>query len=61
MSNYLPVVRNGTFHLLLLAMIFFGLTGKIADVETEFLYGASKKEIFKEYWPGMVGVGPDVC
>ena len=39
-------------------MIFFGLTGKIVDVEMAFLFGELKEEIFMECPPGMPGVGP---
>ena len=40
-------------------MILFGLTGKIADVETAFLFGELEEEIFMECPPGMPGVGPE--
>ena len=39
-------------------MILFGLTGKIADVETVFLFGELEDEIFMECPHGMPGVGP---
>ena len=48
-----------SFRILLLAMLFFGLTGKIADVETAFLYGELEEEIFMECPPGMKNKGPD--
>ena len=35
-DNYSPVMNDISFHLPLLTMLFFGLTGKIADVETTF-------------------------
>ena len=40
-------------------MLFFGLTGKIADVETAFLYGELEEEIFMECPPGMKNTGPN--
>ena len=48
-----------SFHLLLLAMLFFGLTDKIADVKTAFLYGEFEEEIFMECQPGMKNTGPN--
>ena len=32
-ENYSPVIHDVTFHMLLLAMMLFGLTAKIVDVE----------------------------
>ena len=55
-ENYLSVVNAITFHLMLLAMMYFGLTAKIVDVETAFLYGEIEEEIFMECPPGMEGV-----
>ena len=56
MENYSPVVNDVTFRLLLLAMMYFGLTAKIVDVETAFLYGEIEEEIFMECPPGMKNV-----
>ena len=58
-DNYSPVVNDISFRILLLAMLFFGLTGKIADVETAFLYGELEEEIFMECPPGMKNTGPN--
>ena len=41
---------------MLLAMIYLGLTAKIVDIETAFLYGQIEEEIFMECPPGMEGV-----
>ena len=45
--------------MMLLAMIFFGLTGKIADIETVFLYGELEEEIYMKCPPGVTGVTQD--
>ena len=37
-------------------MMYFGLTAKIVNVETAFLYGEIEEEIFMECPPGMTGV-----
>ena len=55
-ASYSPVINDITFRMLLLAMIYFGLTGKIVDVETAFLYGDLEEEIYMECPPGMMGI-----
>ena len=52
-ENYSPVVNDITFRILILAMILFGLSAKIVDVETAFLYGELDEEIYMECPPGM--------
>ena len=56
LASYSPVINDITFQMLLLAMIYFGLTGKIVDVETAFLYGDLEEEIYMECPPGMTGM-----
>ena len=58
-EHYSPVVNDVTFRLLLLAMMYFGLTAKVVDVETAFLYGELEEEIFMECPQGMKGVTQD--
>ena len=58
-QSYSPVINDITFRMLLLAMIYFGLSGKIADVETAFLYGDLEEEIYMECPPGMTGITSD--
>ena len=58
-DNYSPVVNDVTFRLLLMAWMYFGLSAKIVDVETAFLYGELDEEIFMECPPGMQGVSQD--
>ena len=43
-ESYSPVANDITIRLLLVAMILFGLSAKIVDVETAFLYGELKEE-----------------
>ncbi len=52
-ENYSPVVHDITFQILILAMMLFGLSAKIVDVETAFLYGKLDEEIYMECTPGM--------
>ncbi len=58
-ENYSPVVHDVTFRILILLLIVFGLTAKIVDVETAFLYGNIGEEIFMESPPGMTDVDED--
>ena len=55
-ENYSSVVNNITFRLLLIAKMVFGLKTKIVDVETAFLYGNLKEQIFMDCPPGLEGV-----
>ena len=55
-ENYLPVVHDITFRVLLLAMIIYQLKEKIVDVETAFLYGELDEVIYMECPEGMIGV-----
>jgi hypothetical protein len=43
-ESYSPVANDITIRLLLVAMILFGLSAKIVDVETAFLYGELEEE-----------------
>ena len=58
-ENYSPVINDITFRMLILMMIYYGLIGKIADVETAFLYGELEEEIYMECPPGMAGAADD--
>ena len=42
-DNYAPVVNDITFRLMLIVLIIYALSSKIADVETAFLYEHWKK------------------
>ncbi len=58
-KNYSPVVNDITFRLLLLLIIKMGLSAKIVDVETAFLYGELEEEIYMDCPPGMTETGVD--
>ena len=45
-ANYSPVINDITFIMLLLTMMYIGLSGKIVDVETAFLYGDLEEDFF---------------
>ena len=47
-ESYSPVVNDITFRALLLMIISQGLSAKIVDVETAFLYGDLEEEIYME-------------
>ena len=53
MENYSPVVHDITLCLLLIAKMIHGLSVKIVNVETAFLYGNLDKEIFMNYPKGL--------
>ena len=50
---YSPVVQDITYNLLILAMIKFGLSAKIIDVKTAFLYDDPEEEIKMDCSLGM--------
>ena len=58
-DNYSPVVNDVTFRLILLLWIHFGLTAKIVDVETAFLYGKLDEEIYMQCPQGLKDGGND--
>ena len=52
-ESFAPVVNDTSFRILLVAMLVWGLKGKIIDVETAFLYGDLEEEIYMEIPSGM--------
>ena len=52
-ESYSPVANDITIRLLLVAMILFGLSAKIVDVETAFLYGELEEEVYMENPEGL--------
>ena len=52
-DSFAPVVNDVTFQILLVAMLVWNLKAKIIDVETAFLHGDLKEEIFMEIPKGM--------
>lgn len=52
-ESYSPVANDITIRLLLVAMILFGLSAKIVDVETAFLYGDLEEEVYMENPEGL--------
>ena len=48
-----PVVNDVSFRVLLIAKLVWKLKARIIDVETAFLHGDLKEEIFMEIPPGM--------
>ena len=52
-ESYSPVVHDITFRLLILAMMILGLSAKIMDVKTAFLYGKLEEEIYMECPQGL--------
>ena len=48
-ENYLPLVNDITFHIILLMVIYFGYSAKIVDWRLIF-YGECKEKIYME-WP----------
>ena len=60
-TNYLPVMNNITFHILLLMVMNFGLLAKIINVQTIFPDEDLKEEIYMECPQGMKNVGKDDC
>jgi hypothetical protein len=52
-ESYSPIANDITIRLLLVAMILFGLSAKIVDVETAFLYGELEAEVYMENPEGL--------
>ncbi len=55
-ENYLTVVCDITFSLLIIAKMIFGLSAKILDVKTTFLYRDFDEEVFMSCPEGLDGV-----
>ena len=47
-ESYSPVANDIIIRLLLVEMILFGLSAKIVDVETAFLYGELEEEVYMQ-------------
>jgi len=54
-KNYAPVMNDVTWHILLVAMIVWGMDTIIVDVEMAFLHGDLDKEIYMNLPEGMEG------
>jgi hypothetical protein len=59
-KNYAPVTNDITLRILMVAMIVWKLDAKIVDVETAFLHGDLKEDIYMDCPPGMKNE-PDEC
>jgi Reverse transcriptase (RNA-dependent DNA polymerase) len=55
-DSFAPVVNDVSFRVLLIAKIVWKLKDRIIDVETAFLHGDLKEEIFMEIppWDGSI-------
>ena len=54
-ENYAPVINNVTWRILLITKLVWGLDAIIINMETAFLYGELKEEIYMELPKGMTG------
>ena len=52
-DNYAPVVHNGTFRIMLILKMMLKLDAKIIDVETAFLHGHLKEDIYMDMPDGL--------
>ena len=52
-DSFAPIVNHVSFRVLLIAKIVWKLKARIINVETAFLHGDLKEEIFMEIPPGM--------
>ena len=52
-ENYLPVMNDITFCILLKMVIHFRFSGNIVKVKIAFLYGYLEEEFYMEFPPGM--------
>ena len=59
--EFLPVVNNVTFQIMLLLVLHFGYSANIVNVKTAFLYGDLEEEIYMECPQGMKDVKKDDC
>ena len=60
-KNYYLIVNIITFYIQLLMMIYFSYSAKMDNVETAFIYGYFKEEIYVEFPQGMSDVGNNDC
>ena len=58
-ENYSPVVHDITVRILFVIMIMLKLAGKIADVETAFLWGDLEEEVYMDNPPGLPNAKED--
>jgi len=58
-KNYAPVMSDVTWHILLVAMIVWGVDVIIVDVEMAFLHGELEEEIYINLPEGMEGLEGD--
>jgi len=54
-ENYVPVINNVMWHILLIAMLVWNLDAIIIDVESTLLYDDLDEEIYMELPDGMMG------
>ena len=52
-ENYSPVVNDISFRILLIIKILFGMSSRIVDVETAFLHGDLKEDIYMNFPDGL--------
>ena len=52
-ENYLPIMNDIMFWVLLLLIDHFGFVAKVVDVKMSFLYGELEEEIYREFPPGI--------
>ena len=61
LENYLLVMNEITVWVLLLLMVYFSLSAKVAHVEFVFLYRELEEETYMECPLGMKDIGKDYC
>jgi len=54
-ENYMPVINDVAWHILLITMLIWNLDAIIINVESAFLYGDLDKEIYMDLPNGMTG------
>ena len=56
MENYAPVVNDITFRILIVIKILYKMSARLIDIETAFLNGDLKEDIYMDFPNGLLNM-----